>query len=99
MNQETYNRIIESGQPMKITAELRATAQQNGLRQRSEALAAGWNWLRDRLKSTTKDKQARAVQIEHCAPLKGCTSESEPRPSMSDSRTSRTLFLQIGKFY
>ncbi len=65
MDQQTYNRIIESGQPIEITAELMAAAQQNGLRQRSEAVAAGWAWLRKQLRSAGSKVPSSLVHDGH----------------------------------
>lgn len=62
MDQQTYNRIIESGQPIEITAELLAAAQENGRRQRSEVVANGWGWLRDRLRSVNGRIHAPSVK-------------------------------------
>jgi hypothetical protein len=66
MDQQTYNRIIESGQPIEITAEFLAAAQANGRRQRSEVVANGWVWLRGFLRSTMSYFRSTATDTKHC---------------------------------
>ncbi len=51
MNQETFNQIIESGQPVPITSGLMNAAYESAHRQRSEALRTASRWVRSRAKS------------------------------------------------